>query len=160
MKPLEVLEKMDPDDTNVYANNILHRYKNRPDHLENICYADFAANYISEKADVKYETDDIRSYTAQVQDIEEELEPNKQELITLKNELGKMRKRSRPIVIRYHNVSKLKNPEEHYLIKIQLYLPWRNEDQLKYENQSYEEIYLENIEEISKNMKNTSESSP
>ena len=97
---------MDPDDTNVYATNVLDRYKNRPDQLENMCYADFAANYISEQADIKYEADDVRRYTSQVQDIEESLEPKQKEVITLKNELGEMRKRLRPIVIRYHNVSK------------------------------------------------------
>ena len=36
-------------------------------------------------------------------------------IIVLKNELGEMRKRSRTCVIRFHNVSKLKSPEEHYL---------------------------------------------
>ena len=36
-------------------------------------------------------------------------------IIVLKNELGEMRKRSRTCVIRFHNLSKLKSPEEHYL---------------------------------------------
>ena len=54
-----------------------------------------------------------------------------------------MRKCSRPCVIRFHKVSKLKSPEEHYLILLQLYMPWRNENELKQGNQSYEDRYKE-----------------
>ena len=41
-----------------------------------------------------------------------------------------MRKRTHPIVIRYHKVSLLKEPELYYMTLIQLYLPWRNETDL------------------------------
>ena len=54
-----------------------------------------------------------------------------------------MRKRSQPCVIRFHKVSKLKSPEEHYLRLLQLYMPWRNEYELRQENQSYEDRYKE-----------------
>ena len=40
-------------------------------------------------------------------------------------------------------VSKLKSPEEHYLRFIQLYMHWRNENELRQENQSYEDKYKE-----------------
>ena len=33
--------------------------------------------------------------------------------------------------MRYHKVSKLKDPELYFLILLQLYLPWRNENDLK-----------------------------
>ena len=54
-----------------------------------------------------------------------------------------MRKRSRPCVIRFHKVSKLKSPEEHYFRLLQLYVPWRNENELREDNQSYEDRYKE-----------------
>ena len=38
---------------------------------------------------------------------------------------------------------KLKSPEEHYLRLLQLYMPWRNENELKQSNQSYEDRYKE-----------------
>lgn len=47
---------------------------------------------------------------------------------------------------------KLKNPSDHFLIKIQLYLPWRNKGKLKNEDQSYKEKYFKNLDEISRNM--------
>ena len=40
-------------------------------------------------------------------------------------------------------MSKLKSPEEHYLRLLQLYMPWRNENELKQDNQSYEDRYKE-----------------
>ena len=45
LKSSQVLETMDPDDNNVYASNILDRYENRPDNLEQFCLADFASMY-------------------------------------------------------------------------------------------------------------------
>ena len=40
-------------------------------------------------------------------------------------------------------MSKLKSPEGHYLRLLQLHMPWRNENELKQENQSYEDRYKE-----------------
>ena len=54
-----------------------------------------------------------------------------------------MRKRSRPCVVRFHKVSKLKSPEEHYIRLLQSYMPLRNKNELKQENQSYEDRYKE-----------------
>ena len=54
-----------------------------------------------------------------------------------------MRKRSRPCVIRFHKMSKLKRPDEYYLRLLQLYMPWRNENELKQGSQSYEDKYKE-----------------
>ena len=155
LKSNEILNQMDPSDTNIYAPNIIDRYENRPDELNEMCYADFAANYIPESADVVYEPDDIRSYTKPVSNICEE-EPDlkvKKQTIKLKNGLGKMRKRQRPVVIRFHTVSKLKSPEEHYMRLLQLYMPWRDENLLKDSTQSYEEKYIEVEDDIEENIK-------
>ena len=61
-----------------------------------MCLADVASSYVSEKAgDVPIEPDEIKSYTVPVSNID----------IVLKNELGEMRKRGGPCVIRFHKVS-------------------------------------------------------
>ena len=54
--------------------------------------ADFSANYISDRADIKYKTEDMKRCTAQIQYIEEHFEPKHKEAISLKNEVGKMKK--------------------------------------------------------------------
>ena len=50
---------------------------------------------------------------------------------------------SLPCIIHFHKVSKLKSPEEHYLRLLQLYMPWRNQNQLKQDSQRYEDGYKE-----------------
>ena len=149
LKPQSVLEKMDPDDTNVYALSILDKYAHRPNNLEQLCYADFASNYIGKKVDV--DSENIESYTVPVSDVVQV--PLNSNCIVLKDNLGQMRKRSRPCVIRFHKVSKLKSPEGFYLRIVQLYLPWRNEGELKHQDGTYESKYKEVENEISVNMK-------
>ena len=62
-KSLSILEKMHLGDTNVFASNIIDKYKNRPNDLHLLCLADFAFSYISKKAvDVPVEPDEIKSY--------------------------------------------------------------------------------------------------
>ena len=51
LKSQSVLEKMHPEDTNVFASNIIDKYENRPDDLHSLCLADFASNYVSKKSD-------------------------------------------------------------------------------------------------------------
>ena len=91
--------------------------------------------------DLPIALDDIKNYTVPVSNVNDvKLNPN---IIVLKNELGEMRKHSRPCVIRFHEVFQLKSPEEHYLRLLQFYMSWRNENELKQDNQSYEDRYKE-----------------
>ena len=38
LKSLSTLEKMHPDDTNVFASNIIDKYENRPYNLHSMCF--------------------------------------------------------------------------------------------------------------------------
>ena len=126
----------------MYLHLIIEKYENRPENLHSMCLADFVSSHVSKKADyLPIEPDEIKSCTAPVSNIDDvKLNPN---IIVLKNELGEMRKHSRPCLICFHNMSKLKSPEEHYLRLLQLYMPWRNEIEIKQYNQSYEDRYKE-----------------
>ena len=105
-----------------------------------MCLADFTFSYVSKKKDnLPIEPFEIKSYTVPVSNIDDV--KHDVNIIALKNELGEMWKRSRPCIIHFHKVSKLKSPEEHYLRLLQLYMPWRNENELEQENQSYEDGY-------------------
>ena len=140
LKSQSALEMMHPDDTNIYTTNMLEKYACRPDDLEEMCYADFATNYISTKAeDMKIDSEDIRNYTTSVSTIED-VEPTSN-VITLKDELGKMRKRTRPSVMRYHKVTKLKDSEQYHLKLLQLYMPWRNEEDILGDCHTYQEKF-------------------
>ena len=48
----------------------LDRYANRPNELENTCYADFARNYRPTNADRKFKPDDIETYVESITNIE------------------------------------------------------------------------------------------
>ena len=95
LKSLSILEKMHPDDTNVFASNVIDRNKNRPDHLHSMCVADFTSSYVTKKADdVPIEPDEIQSYTVQVSNINDV--KHNPDIIVLKNVHGEMQKRSQP----------------------------------------------------------------
>ena len=64
----------------------------------------------------------IENYTTPVSNPDEE-ELIKGKIMVLKNELGKMRKRTQSRVRRYHKVSKLEDPELCYMTLSQLYIP-------------------------------------
>ena len=70
LKPLAILNTLDPDDPNVFCTNFLDRYANGPDELENTCYADFATNYKPTNADKDIEPDDIESFVESITNIE------------------------------------------------------------------------------------------
>ena len=112
LKSLSILEKMYANGTNVSASNIICKYENRPDNLHSVWLPDLVSSYVSKKADdMPIEPDEIKSYTVPVSNINDaKLNPN---IIVLKNELGEMWQRSRPCVICFRKVSKLKSSEEH-----------------------------------------------
>ena len=67
LKSLLTLEKMHPDDANVFAANIIGKYKNPSDNLYSMCLADFASSYVRKMADdLPIESDEIKSYTVTV----------------------------------------------------------------------------------------------
>ena len=143
LKPQHQLDQMDPEDEDVFALNMLDRYANRPDNLENMCYASFASNY-KQKSVENANIDDDDTIGSILKSVAGYIElPEDPNIIKLKNECGYMRKRNRPCVIRWHSVSKDKTPELYCLRLLQLYLPWRNEDELCHSDGSFSSKFEE-----------------
>ena len=86
------------------------------------------------------EDDDIENHTTPVSNPNEE-ELSEGKIIVLKNRLGKMTKQTQFRVIGYHKVSKLEDSELHYMPLLQLYMPWRNENDLKRVCSTYAEKF-------------------
>ena len=59
-----------------------------------------------------------------------------------------MRQRRRECVARSHRVSKEKSPEEYYMRLLQIYLPWRDESELKHADGSFMSKFYEVKDEI------------
>ena len=93
LKLQEVLQKMHPEDTNVFANGITEKYANHPDDLENECYIDFVTGYINTDTKDIVEDDDIENYTTPVSNPNEE-ELSERKIIVLIKGLGKIQKRT------------------------------------------------------------------
>ena len=127
LKSLSTLEteNIHPQDANVFASNIIDKYKNWPVDLPSLSLADYALTYVSKTyGDIAAEPDKIESCTIPVSNIDDtEANPN---IIVLENKHGEMRKCNKPWYILFHKVSKLKNLEEHYLRLLQwclIYMP-------------------------------------
>ena len=87
LKFQEVLQKMHPEDINVFANEITEKYANHPDNLENECYIDFVTGYINADTKDIIEDDDIENYATPVSNPNEE-KRSEGKIIVLKNRLG------------------------------------------------------------------------
>ena len=149
--PFAQLQKLDDDDENVYCKNIIDRYVARPQKLEDMSLAEFAANYTYKQEsinDVAQCEDDISGGSDTELGYNNDL--SCENIITLQNGLGCMRKRKKKAVIRWQNFNLEKEPEKHFRSRIMLFLPWRQEDKLHGKFKSYTERYNEEIDKIKK----------
>ncbi|KAK3917151.1 Formamidopyrimidine-DNA glycosylase [Frankliniella fusca] len=96
---LQMLEK---SSTDIYEHGLIEHYINRPEFLENVTLADFAANY-------RYAT---------------KPGPNS---ISLLNKSGYIFHRKQPRVIRFRNYHFEIGPENFLREHVMLCIPWRNE---------------------------------
>lgn len=135
-KPMKLLENLDEDDPDVFLLGMLDRYPNRPNSLENMCLNEFVSLY---KMASKPSTSEIRS-------TENDLEADDtSKHITLKNNMGYMVQRKTSAIVRYHQWSSKKQPEQFYHSQLLLYYPWRKEtaDLLC---DSYKDSYVDKVE--------------
>ena len=148
--PFSQLQKLDDDNEDVYCKNIIDRYAARPKHCENMCLAQFAANYTYNRGNENCIGEDESEFAHELDsDIpevsDETIHTN---VIKLQNGLGQMKKRKRKAVIRWHNFNIEKEPEKHYRSRIMLFLPWRREEKLRANYMSYEDRYNDDIDQI------------
>jgi hypothetical protein len=114
LKPMKVIQELDDDEEDLYQLGILDKYQLRPDSIENICLADFAANYrYGRKIDSEPEQLDEDQ-------IEEDLDTclcqndTLPKSIKLKDKSTVMTLRTKPVIVRTHQFSVLKQPEQYY----------------------------------------------
>ena len=143
----------DQDSTDIYQPNLLEKYCNRPvtDEMNDMCFADFASMYKSDNSlNPKLDREDLENYFQPISDFKETDESK--DKIVLQEGMGKMKKRSRDCVIRWHKVSQLKEPEKYFLCMLQLFLPWRDENELLANDGKYSSKFIEVENYIQPNM--------
>ena len=121
LKSARQLEKMDEESEDIYQTSLVDRYAARPDSLENMCLAEFAANYTTQSGQ---ELEDGETSDALPPTEDQEKSSSR---VKLKNDLGFMYKRTREAIIRFHRFNREKEAEKLYRSKLMLYFPWRNE---------------------------------
>ena len=101
LKSISILEMMHPDHANVFASNIIDKYKNQPDNLYSMCFADLHP-VISAKRQRSCQYSLMKSKATLFQcQVSDDVKLNLN-ITVLKNELGEMQKVSQPYIIRFH----------------------------------------------------------
>ena len=116
--PKDKIQGKDDEDEDVFSKNIIDKYQERPQELEDTCLASFVANY----------TTTTGSH-------------DKPNVITLGNNMGHLQKRPCESIVRWHNFKKETQSEDYHRSKLMLFKPWRKEDAIMSHYGSYEECY-------------------
>ena len=153
--PFTQLQKLDDSDTDIYCKNIIDRYAARPQTLENMSLAEFAANYTYKQErhnNVMEDKDELTGESEREFGDDDNDDNNNSivqtSIITLQNGLSSMRKGKRKAIIRWHNFNIQKEPEKHFRSRIMLFLPWRTESELLQNHTSYIDRYHSEIDRI------------
>ena len=139
------LAKMNDDDDDVFATNLIDRYASRPQSLNNIYLATFAVNYEVQSTMTSMNTMDSDSDIEQLEDLntgQNEYSDIHIQKITLKNGLGSMKKRKQEAILRTPRYKVHNNAEKYYHSKLLLYYPWTNEEELLTGFNSYQGSYV------------------
>ena len=109
LKDSNSLSELEDDDTNVFQKSLIDRYQHRPQDLQSMCLAEFAATYM-----VKYgPTDDSECDALPAADSE-----TTSTQITLTDRFGKMNKCKQEAVIRFRKYNKDAEPSNWYRLKV------------------------------------------
>ena len=143
-KPMSAINSLEDDDEDLYQTSLIDRYAARPDSLENMCLAEFAANYTADSFSLG--DDDGSEHTPNTMD---ESDDTPRHIIYLKNGIGKMHKRKQEAIIRFHKYNVERDSEKYYRAKLMLYFSWRDEDvDIIGDKGSFFERYTELLEEV------------
>ena len=149
--PFAHLQKLDDNNENVYCKNIIDRYAARPENLEDMSLAEFAANYTYRREstnDVTHCEDDLSGASDTELQFNDHI--SEESIINLQNGLGCIRKRQKKAIIRWHNFNIEKEPEKHFRSHIMLFMPWREESKLHENYKTYGDRYHDEIDKIKK----------
>ena len=120
------------------------KYAARPNSLEKMCFAQFISDYDQDHSKKKNKKDELFAEQVPACMCGYESECKCRKVITcsgeeesilpshikLRNNLGYMKKRLIPAILRYHKHKEHHNPHEYMYSQLQLWLHWRNEREL------------------------------
>ncbi|CAB4007412.1 ATP-dependent DNA helicase PIF1 [Paramuricea clavata] len=155
-KKQQELDELGDDSTDIFKSNIIVRYSNRPKNIpvvNDMCLALFASHYFKDyKSDFNEVSDSqpevLSDDFMESQNIENH-NTGLPDRIKLVNSKEIMKCRKIKAVIRYHTPNKRKEPEKYFHHLLMLYFPWRNEQELFGEDQTYiSKFYEPDVQEV------------
>ncbi len=152
LKSLEQMRQLDSESTEIYLDNMVDYYVNRPNSLDECCLAQFVAKYTYWKKrpksnklhDIANDCDDDNAND------NEETESIANALQLLNNK-GYITERKKFKVLRFRRYSKEDDSDNYYRSRLMLYWPWRNESDdlsqpiVKYEQHKDEIVTTERL---------------
>jgi hypothetical protein len=126
LKSKRELQQLPTDSTDIYKKGVIDYYAERPESLEGICLAKFAA-YYTHSSSIKNEqrvfTEKSNNNNEDYDDLSgHETDENEQRVFT-----ETVNKRSRAKIIRYVRYNVENDESNYYREQLMLFLPWRNE---------------------------------
>ena len=118
LKGKDMLSQLEDDDTDVFHKSLIDRYQHRPREPHSMCLAEFAATFVTNHRNDDSECDTLPPTESEVTS----------KTITLTDGFGKMNRRTREAVIRFHKYNKDAEPSNWYRAKLMLYYPWYHEE--------------------------------
>ncbi|CAB3999556.1 ATP-dependent DNA helicase PIF1 [Paramuricea clavata] len=156
LKPLSEIEKMSDESEEIHSGGLLKRYVERPDSLNNITLADWAAWYNSSgltKYKKSVKKSDIDNLPLEDEDENNDDDLGVQNTESCVSSKKSIKKRSHARIIRSVWFNKESQPEKHYRELIMLFARWRNEQaDLMGAYSSFQEHYEARRDEISEQM--------
>ena len=141
-KSQEEINALEDDSTDIFMSNIIVRYSDRPNIVDQLCLAEFAAYYYKDYKKDPYEFNDVQPNVLSDDLVESNHFSNCESVfppmnIKLNNGQEIMKRRKIKAVIRFHTPSKAKESEKFYHHLLMLYFPWRKETDLLGDDQLY-----------------------
>ena len=147
LKSKPILQGIPHDSEDILQPGLIEHYIRRPDQLENVSLAEFAAMYdFQSNAKVLKINPEFEDVNSDQEDIPFLDNPS---LFPLKDS-GYMRLRRKPKVIRFRRYNIIQDEVNFYRERLMLYLPWRNE-YVESDNIDFRCVYETNINLIKQN---------
>jgi hypothetical protein len=152
VKTLQQLEMLPDDSTDIEVEGLLKHYADRPRQLQQICLADFVSWYkrVKQSSGTPKATQyqDIPEEYGDEEDDDDAIHSDDQntaewkERYTLKNGYI-LKRRKHQTIIRYVVYHLEDDSENYYRVLLMLFEPWRTEDGIKGDCDSYEDQYVQ-----------------
>ena len=155
LKPLSEIETMQDDSEEIQSGGLLKRYVERPDCMQNVMLADWAAYYDScGQTPYKKSTKKTDFDYLPVENEEEVNDELSSETPCVSFTINKsIKKRTQARIIRSVWLNKEAQPEKHFRELLMLFTSWRNEETDTLRNySSFEEHYMARRNEIDDQM--------